>query len=79
MGLRLMTANDGTCEHGILYCSTTMRALPFIFRSTDDAEAFVALHGDVRRFSEAEREILFSSWERSTPPDADTPHPLDPR
>lgn len=75
MGLRTMTCTDGALERAILYCSTTMRALPFMFRSAEDADDFVAIHGDVRRLSDAEREALFDEWESEQPPDSETRHP----
>lgn len=75
MGLRTMTCSDGVLNRAVLYCSTTMRALPYMFRSEQDADDFVAIHGDVRRLTNAEREALFDEWERAQPEDEDTRHP----
>jgi hypothetical protein len=57
MGLRII-AGDGEGDSGtyaVLYCSTSMEALPWIFDDRDEAEAFVEKHGDVRRLPPAER------------------------
>lgn len=75
MGLRTMPFADDALTGAVLYCSTTMRALPYMFRSVQDADDFVAIHGDVRRLTDAQREALFDEWEREQPPDQDTPHP----
>ena len=60
MGLRILEGVDGGDSEGraVLYCSTSGRALPWLFDSAADAEEFVKLHGDVRRLSDAEAERL---------------------
>jgi hypothetical protein len=75
MGLRTMTCTDGSLDRAILYCSTTMRALPFLFRNEQDADDFVAIHGDVRKLTAVDLSLLFDAWEREQPPDSETRHP----
>lgn len=64
MGLRII-AGDGEGDSGtyaVLYCSTVMEALPWIFDDRDEAEAFVEKHGDVRRLSPAEQREAYDAW-----------------
>ena len=67
MGLR--TFVDGDTGNAVLYCSTTMRCLPFIFESEEDSEEFVEyVHGetgqnDLRRLPADEQERLFDAWQ----------------
>lgn len=64
MGLRIL---EGVCDgdsngRAVLYCSTTMRALPWLFESEEDAEKFLERHEDVRRLDHAEQERLFDAF-----------------
>jgi len=66
MGLRII-AGDGEGDSGtyaILYCSTVMEALPWIFEDREEAEAFVEKHGDVRRLSLEKQRALFEEWKK---------------
>jgi hypothetical protein len=76
MGLRTLScmADDGNA-YGVLYCSTSMQTLPFMFRSGLDADDFVRVHGDVRRLPDAEQHALFDAWQREAPEDVDEQHP----
>lgn len=55
MGLRILTGVDDGDSDGraILYCSTSMRALPWMFECADDAEDFASRHGAVQYLPEA--------------------------
>jgi len=67
MGLRIIEGNHEGDSNGyaVLYCSTSMTALPWIFDSGEDAEAFVETHGDIRRLSDHEQEALFNAFQTS--------------
>ena len=76
MGLRTMSVNAiDRLENGagILYDSTTMRALPWIFDSAEDADAFSDwVHGergeesvrDFRILPKEEQRTLFDEWRK---------------
>lgn len=67
MGLRII-AGDGEGDahtYAVLYCSTTMEALPWIFDDREEAEAFVEAHGDVRRLSSSEQREIYEAWRRA--------------
>lgn len=73
MGVRVLVGveDDDSGGRAVLYCSTSMRALPFLFQDQDDAEEFLAwVHGgdgekqDLRRYDAADQEKLFTAWQR---------------
>lgn len=67
MGLRIIQG-DGEGDAGtytVLYCSTSMRALPWMFDSREEAELFLLEFGDVRRVSESEQVRMYGEWRKS--------------
>jgi hypothetical protein len=59
-----MTATlDGGTRAGVLYCSCAGEALPWIFESAEDADAFVEAHGDIRGLGPEEQRALFDAWQ----------------
>ncbi len=71
MGLRILAGfciNDGPNGQlaAVLYCSTSKLALPFMFSSGDNAEAFVKRFGDIRNCSYEEQAKLFEAWQSGT-------------
>lgn len=76
MGLHTLAGfiTGTSAEAAVLYCSTTMRALPFMFRSAEDADDFVAVHaalGDFRSLPFVEQQRLFEAWEEEWKTDPD--------
>lgn len=71
MGVRIIVGTEaGTdTEHAVLFCSTSMRALPWLFDSAEDAEAFLELatpiYGDVRELSAEEGERVFTQFQET--------------
>lgn len=51
----------------VLYCGCTGRVLPVMFNDADDAEAFISLHGDVRRLSDEELTARHNEWVKTHP------------
>ena len=78
MGLRILTVLETEREEtsgAILYCSTSRRALPWIFEHEHDAIAFVERHGDIRRLDHKDQEKLVSAFYESKRK-ADSDHKL---
>lgn len=67
MGLRIIEGtkiNEGPdCPTAaVLYCSTSGTALPMVFNDSEEADAFMQKHGDVRSLCGAEQMALFDEW-----------------
>lgn len=65
MGLRILAGtriNDGNYPAAVLYCSTSMTALPFLFHSKEDAENFLRIYGDIRNLSAGQQHARFEEF-----------------
>lgn len=72
MALKILVSNEcidgheddekGSVRPCVLYCSDSMRALPWIFEDVSDAELFVERHGDIRRIGSDKQQQLFDGF-----------------
>lgn len=68
MGLRILTGEEGGDSNGqaVLFCSTSMRALPFMFEDEEEAEGFLEHVNedpvDFRKLPYERQNELYETW-----------------